>query len=76
MSQLNFIFVSIAYVCENKSSTKGFELRKLVGNIIAENPKVFTEDFLGTPTYEYASLINHPGMKKIFNIARLLGWRN
>jgi ubiquitin thioesterase OTU1 len=54
------LFHSLAYVLEGKSKTKGAELRKLVAQLIAENPKTYSEAVLGMPTWEYVQMIQDP----------------
>eukprot|EP01027_Heterolobosea_sp_BB2_P016749 GEZU01023801.1.p2 GENE.GEZU01023801.1~~GEZU01023801.1.p2 ORF type:complete len:234 (-),score=59.14 GEZU01023801.1:1008-1709(-) len=54
------LFHACAYVLENKSRSKGPQLRKLVAETVAANPDRFTSSFLGMPNPVYCSWIQDP----------------
>lgn len=56
-----------SYVMENKKH-KGMELRKLVSNLILENPKKYNAAFLGMNTQNYANwILNKDNWVRLFS---------
>jgi len=55
------LFHSLSYVLENKDNSKVAHLREICANVVAENPKIYTTEFLGMRNIEYANWIFHQG---------------
>ncbi|KAF0977298.1 hypothetical protein FDP41_003951 [Naegleria fowleri] len=53
------LFHSLSYVLNGKNNGKVKELREICAHYVAENPKVYTTEFLGMRNIEYANWILH-----------------